>query len=168
MSGLRKAADKLIGLSAFFGSIGLILVVMVILADVIGRFFDAPLLGARDVFEMTMVIVVFGGMALCDRQGGHIAMDLFERYYPPRLNRWIDALSAALGAVLFLAIAWMVYESAKLSVMLNIATNLLDLPKAWFQWCLSGLAVVTAFAMGVRALELALGKEDVRDPAKVL
>ena len=59
MDVLRKLADKLIGLSAFFGSVGLILVVLVILADVIGRFFNAPLLGARDVFEMTMVIVVF-------------------------------------------------------------------------------------------------------------
>ena len=111
---------------------------------------------------MTMVFVVFSGMAVCDRTGGHIAIDVFERHFPDRFNRTIDALSAALGAVVFLAIAWTVYESAKLSIMLNLATNLLDLPKAWFQWAVCALAILTSFGMALRALELGISGRDVR------
>jgi TRAP-type C4-dicarboxylate transport system permease small subunit len=159
---LRNITDRLIGLCAFSAGLGLLTVVAVILADVVGRAFGAPVMGARDVSEMTMVIVVFGGMALCDRSGGHIVMDLFERHYPPAVNRWIDIIAALLGAVIFAAIAWTVWESAGISRMLNLSTNLLNLPKAWFQWALAGFAVVTALALALRALELALGRPDVR------
>ena len=64
--------------------------------------------------------------------------------------------------MIFVFIAWAILESAKLSVMLNLSTNLLRLPKAWFQWGLAGLSIVTAFGMLLRAVELALSGRDVR------
>ena len=164
-SGLRRAADILIGLAAALGAFGLLVEVGVILADVIGRAVGHPLFGAHDLVTMTMVVLVFGGMALCDRTGGHIAVDLFERRFPARMNRIVDVLSALLGAMIFVMIAWAVWESAKLSQMLNLSTNLLLLPKAWFQWALIGFALLTALGMALRAAELALSGRDVRREA---
>ena len=158
----RKLADRLIGLSAAIGALGLIIETGIILTDVVGRALGAPLYGSQDLITMTMVILVFGAMALCDRQGGHISVDLFERYYPPALNRAIDIVSAVIGAVIFLGIAYAVNESAKLSVMLNLSTNLLRLPKAWFQNGLSVFALLTAIGMTLRAVELALSGRDIR------
>lgn len=164
---MRKAADGLIGLSAAIGSLGLIVEVGVILVDVIGRALGAPLYGSQDMITMTMVILVFGGMALCDRKGGHITVDLFERHYPTGMNRLIDIFAALLGAVIFAAIAYAVYESAKFSVMLNLSTNLLRLPKAWFQHALVILALLTALGMALRAVEMALSGRDIRrEPPK--
>ncbi len=164
---LRKLADRLIGLSASIGSIGLLLAVGIILVDVIGRAFGSPLYGSQDLTVTAMVIVVFGAMALCDRNGGHIAVDLFERFYPPAMNRAIDVISALLGAVIFAALAWATWESAKLSVMLNLSTNLLYIPKAWTQWAMIGFCLLTAFGMALRAAELAFRRRDVRrDPRK--
>ena len=111
---------------------------------------------------MTMVILVFGGIAMCDRDGGHIAVDIFEPRYPAWLNRYIDIFAATLGAVIFVFIAWAILESAKLSMMLNLSTNLLRLPKAWFQWGLAGMSIVTAFSMLLRAIELALSRRYIR------
>ena len=159
---LRTWADKLIGLSATIGALGLLVEVAVILTDVIGRAFDYPLYGSQDMITMAMVILVFGGMAMCDRDGGHIAVDIFEPRYPSWLNRFIDIFAAALGAIIFVFIAWAILESAKLSVMLNLSTNLLRLPKAWFQWGLAGLSIVTALGMLLRAVELSLSGRDVR------
>ncbi|MBT8409095.1 MAG: TRAP transporter small permease, partial [Alphaproteobacteria bacterium] len=98
MIAIRNLADRLIGLSATIGAIGLFIEVSVILVDVIGRAFGRPLYGSQDLVTMTMVLVVFGGMALCDRTGGHIAVDIFERRFPDALNRLIDIGSALLGA----------------------------------------------------------------------
>lgn len=159
---MRIWADRLIGLSVAIGSLGLIFEVVLILIDVIGRALGAPLYGSQDLTTMTMVILVFGGMALCDRNGGHISVDLFERYYPARMNRVIDILAALLGAVVFAALAYAVHESAKLSVMLNLSTNLLRLPKAWFQEAMVALSLLTALGMTLRALELALSGRDIR------
>ena len=111
---------------------------------------------------MTMVIVVFGAMALCDRQGGHISVDLFERSYPELMNRVIDILSALLGAVIFLGIAYAVNESAKISTMLNLSTNLLRLPKDLFQNGLSIFALLTSVGMALRAVELPLSGRGIR------
>ena len=159
---LRSWADRLIGLSATIGALGLLVEVAVILTDVTGRAFGNPLYGSHDMITMTMVILVFGGIAMCDRDGGHIAVDIFEPRYPAWLNRYIDIFAATLGAVIFVFIAWAILESAKLSVMLNLSTNLLRLPKAWFQWGLAGMSIVTAFSMLLRAIELALSRRDIR------
>ncbi|WP_425051545.1 TRAP transporter small permease [Psychromarinibacter sp. S121] len=162
MHAIRKLADGLIGLSAILGTLGLLAELVVILIDVIGRAFGAPLYGSQDVTTMAMVILVFGAMALCDRNGGHISVDLLEHRFPNWLNRVFDVAAALIGAVIFAGLAWAVLESAKLSVMLNLSTNLIKLPKAWFQYALSAFAVITALGMLLRAVELTFTGRDVR------
>ena len=150
------------GLSANLGALGLLVEVIVIMIDVVGRFFGSPLYGSQDMVTMGMVVLVFGGMAMCDRDGGHIAVDLLEPRFSPAVNRFIDIISALLGAIIFLFIAYAIYESAKLSIMLNLSTNLLRLPKAWFQWGLCGFSLLTAFGMLLRAIEMTFARHDVR------
>ena len=161
--------DRLIGLSAAIAALALLAEVIVILIDVVGRAFGNPLYGSQDLITSGMVILVFGAMALCDRGGGHIAVDLFERYFPPAMNKAIDVISAALGAVIFVALAWAVWESSKLSVMLNLSTNLLYIPKAWTQWALIAFALLTSVSMALRAIEIASRDIDIRkDPKEAL
>jgi TRAP-type C4-dicarboxylate transport system permease small subunit len=162
LDALRKTADRLIGLSATIGAVALIAVMVAILIDVVGRAMGSPLYGSQDIVTMSMVILVFGGMALCDRQGGHIAVDLLEPRFSPRFNRLIDIVVALMGAVIFGFIAWAVWDSARLSQMLNLSTNLLRWPKAWFQWALAGFSVLAALGLLLRAAELALSGRDVR------
>jgi TRAP-type C4-dicarboxylate transport system permease small subunit len=159
---LRTLVDRLISLSTFTGAVALTVVMGVILADVIGRAFGHPLFGSHDIVTMTMSLIVFGGMALCDYRGGHISVDLLERHFPGALNRIVDIFSAVAGSVIFAGIAWYVYDYSKISVMLNRQTNLLDLPVAWFQWAIAALALVTSLAMLLRAVELVLLGKDVR------
>ena len=165
MERLRRVADVLIASSASIGSLALVVLLAVILVDVVGRAFGAPLYGSLDMVTMTETVLVFGGMALCDRNGGNVAVDLFESRYPAWLNRNIDILSAIAGATIFAGIAYSLYESAKLSVLLNLKTNLIGLPKATFQYIMIGFCIVTAIAMLLRATELAVTGRDVRrDP----
>jgi TRAP-type C4-dicarboxylate transport system permease small subunit len=159
---LRIWADRLIGLSANIGALGLVVEVALILVDVIGRAYGAPLYGSQDLISMSMVILVFGAMSMCDRQGGHIAVDLFEPRFSASMNHIIDILAALLGAVVFAFIAYAIIDSAKLSIMLNLSTNLLRLPKAWFQWGLAGFSIMTSLGMLLRAIEMAITRRDIR------
>lgn len=151
---LNKIADRLISLSALIGGIGLIVEVIVILIDVIGRFFDMPLVGAQDISQMSMIVLVFGAMALCDKTGGHIAVDIFENAFPTWLNRLIDIFSALAGALIFALIAWAIYESSKISQMLHLATNIIYLPKVYFQWAVCAFSMITSLAMLLRGISL--------------
>lgn len=166
MERIRTLADRLIGLSAAIGSTALILIVVVILVDVVGRAFGNPLYGGQDITTMAAVILVFAPMALCDRMGGHISVDLFERYFPDGMNRAIDISVAAIGAVIFATLAWATWASAKLSVMLNLSTNLLYLPKAYFQWAAIAFMLLAALGLALRAVELATTGRDVRTEIK--
>jgi TRAP-type C4-dicarboxylate transport system permease small subunit len=164
LESLRKLADRLIVLSAALGALGLIVEVGVILTDVIGRAFGHPLFGSQDLITMTMVILVFGAMSLCDRIGGHIAVDLFERYYPRWLNRLIDVVAALMGAAIFLGLGWAVAAVVRLNQTFGISsqTNLLNLPIDWFRIALVAFAIITGLAMLLRAAEIALRGHDVR------
>lgn len=157
LAGLGRWTDRLISLSAFIGTAGLLFVVGVILVDVVGRNFGRPLYGAQDMVTMTMVLIVFGGMALCDRLDGHIVVDIFEGYFPEAVNRAIDIASALLGAIIFALIAWTIWNSAQLSQMLNLSTNLLRLPLAWFQYAVVAFSSVTVLALLMRAVLLMAG-----------
>ena len=158
----RKVVDGLIWVSVGLAALGLIFEVIVIVIDVMGRAAGRPLYGSLDLITMGFVIIVFGAMSLCDRRGGHVSVDLFEPFLPPVLNRGINAFSALLGAVIFFALAWAVYDSSRISIMLNLSTNLLELPKAWFQYLLCFFAVTTGLAMLLRSVEISVMNVDVR------
>ena len=162
MKTLRWVVDRLVWFSAGIAALALLFEVIVILIDVVGRAFGRPLFGSLDLVTMAMVVLVFGAMALCDRRGGHVAVDLLQSFFPERLNRYIDALSALLGAIIFVTLAWAVYASSKISLMLNLSTNLLELPKAWFQYALICFAMAAALSMVLRSVELAFFKIEVR------
>ncbi len=166
MGAIRTLADRLIGLSATIGIIGIFAMVAVIVVDVVGRGFGSPLYGSQDIVTMVLVIVVFGGMALCDRQGGHIGVDLLEHRFPDWLNRGLDIGSALIGVVIFAMITLAIWDSAKISQMLNLSTNLLRWPKAWFQWAICGFSIMAALGMALRAVELTFLRRDVRREQK--
>jgi TRAP-type C4-dicarboxylate transport system permease small subunit len=98
-------------------------------------------------------------MALCDRIGGHISVDLLENSMPNWMIRLGDVLSALLGAMIFLGIAWTTWDSAALSRMLNLATNIIALPKVYFQYFMIVASLITAFGMILRAVTLTLGAQ---------
>jgi TRAP-type C4-dicarboxylate transport system permease small subunit len=154
---LRKVADGLTSLATVIAVAALLVEVAIILTDVTGRWFGAPLTGAQDISQMAMVILVFGAMALCDKIGGHVAVDLLESSFPDWLNWLAEIAGAVVGAVIFAGIAWTVYESSKLSQLLSLATNVIFLPKAYFQWALTAFAALTSATMALRAVETALG-----------
>jgi TRAP-type C4-dicarboxylate transport system permease small subunit len=153
---LRRVVDGLTFVATVIAVAALLVEVAIILIDVAGRFFGAPLTGAQDISQMAMVILVFGAMALCDKIGGHVAVDLLENRFPDWLNRLTEIAGALIGAVIFAGIAWTVYESSRLSQLLHLATNVIFLPKAYFQWALCAFAVVTSASMALRAAETAL------------
>lgn len=139
------------------GTLGLVAEVVVILIDVIGRYFGTPLRGAQDLTQMSMLLLVFGGMALCDRIGGHISVDVFEKSFPRWLNALGDIASALIGSIIFAGIAYNMWFSAKMSAMLNQSTNIINLPFYWFKLFIVVSCAIAAFGMILRMFSLMLG-----------
>jgi TRAP-type C4-dicarboxylate transport system permease small subunit len=156
---VNNVVDRLISLSSIIGTLALIFIVLVILIDVVGRLFGTPLTGAQDLSQMTMVIIVFGGMALCDKLGGNIAVDIFEDKFSPRMNHWLDIVGWLIGAAIFVGIAYTMLDAAALAKMLNLSTNTIGIPKAPFQYVLAGFAALTALSMLIRSVAYILSPD---------
>lgn len=151
---LHRAVDGLVTLSAVAGSVALVVIVATVIVDVVGRYFHAPFYGAQDIVQMAAVFVVFGGMAFCERRGGHIQVDLLERAFSDRTNRMLIAIGRLVGAFVFALIAWQMWEASKLARMLNMSTNILSLPRAPFQYAVALLSGVASLGLLARALGL--------------
>ena len=157
MIAIERIVTMIVRAAALLGGVALITLTAVIMLDVVGRLFGAPLYGARDIVQMASVFVVFGGFAYADLKGGHIKVDILAAQFPPTLNRVLLAAGYALGAVAFALIAWQLWVAAGFSAMLGAATNLLSIPRAPFQQAAAVLAGLTAVLMAWRVVTSLVG-----------
>lgn len=168
LSKLNKGADWLIRLSALIGTVGLVVEVAVILVDVIGRFFGSPLRGGQDLTQMGMVIIVFGGMALCDKLNGHVNVDLFENSMPNWMIRASDIASTLIGIAIFAGIAWTTWSSINLMrFQLGVVqkTNIIDLQFDWFKGAIIVLCLITVIGMIFKLIAQVFGPATLEETA---
>lgn len=155
----RRFADLLNTAASVVGGLALASGLLVIFYDVVARAFGHPLKGSPDIVQMSFVLIVFGSVPMCERLGGNVKMDLFEPFFSPRLNRVFDFIGTVIGAVVFVLIAWRMWASAQLSIMLDLATNVLRIPKMPFQMAVVAFCLIVAFSMIVHLAEMIFGKD---------
>jgi TRAP-type C4-dicarboxylate transport system permease small subunit len=161
---LQVWTDHLIRLSAIIASLALVGIVATILFDVAGRnLLGAPLRGTQDLVQVALIIIIFGSVAIVDRQDSNVAVDLFEHQYSPMLNRILTAAGRLTGALIFFGIAWTMVDSAAISSMLNLSTNILNIPKAPFQYIIAGFSVLAGVTMVLRVILILRGHDRVLD-----
>lgn len=152
MSQSLGKAERLIGriarLFALASGVALLwLMLFIVYAEMARYLFGAPLFGAHDVARMSLVVVVFFGLAWGGWTGGHISVDLVGGMVPPRLLRLIDAPVRLLSAVLVAVMGWRAAMEGLDAREFGEATNLVEIP-------LFPFFLVAAFGFAVYALVL--------------
>jgi TRAP-type C4-dicarboxylate transport system permease small subunit len=98
-----KFIDKL---SIVFNKIGLAItlpaITLLITADVFGRKFYKPIVGADEIAGYGLAIMTYAAMSYCWMSDGHISMDLFYTLFKPRLKQIVNALSALIWLIFFI------------------------------------------------------------------
>ncbi|MDX1267903.1 MAG: TRAP transporter small permease, partial [Oceanisphaera sp.] len=135
-----------------------------ILIDVAGRnFLSAPLRGTQNLVQVALIVIIFGSVAMVDRQDANVAVDLLEPQFSPGFNRVLTAVGRLIGALIFFGIAWTMVDSATISRMLNLSTNILNIPKAPFQYVIAAFSVLAGITMVLRVILILLGRDRVLD-----
>lgn len=154
---LQAGLDALVRWLALLSGLCLIFLMGLTVVDVIGRYvFHAPIFGAQDLSELTLILIVFGAMAFCGRTDGHVSVDLFVAVIGPKRMRVADMLTNLAASFILGILSWRAYENAKLSEMLEAASNLLQIPLAPFHLVVSGGAALYALVALVQAITTAL------------
>jgi TRAP-type C4-dicarboxylate transport system permease small subunit len=123
-----------------------------VLFDVLMRYaLRLPFLGAYEMSELAMVLIVFLALPYCAASGGHVAVDVFAPLLErPRL-RWLNASIHAAGAALMAVIAWQATLYALVSGQRGEATNMLRIPKLPFELVAAACAALFAIVLLVQA-----------------
>lgn len=126
----RLSAGLKLALGVMSGSF-LIFLMAVTVVDVVGRYIlNAPLLGAYELSEVSIGIVVAAALPLVTLSDGHIRLNLLDRFLG-RAGVWIrDLVSALMFAVGSGILAWRMVAEYEIAVQLGKATELLGIPRA--------------------------------------
>jgi TRAP-type C4-dicarboxylate transport system permease small subunit len=99
-----------------------------ITADVIGRFFGYPILGAFELSELFMVVVIALGLAYTQSQRGHIAVGIVVDRLSPRTQAVFDCLASSVGIALVSLLLWQTCLHAIASLTAGEFTAALHVP----------------------------------------
>ena len=106
MQAVRKLAERLGSWSEWIGVAGVIVMVGVICADVLGaKLFLLPVPGSTEIVELAQLATIAFAVAATQRHKGHISVEMFYLKMPPRAQALISAVTSCFGLILFLILA---------------------------------------------------------------
>jgi len=104
---LSNILQKLALVLVLLGAVGMMSSMLLGTADVVGtQFLGAPVPGALEITESTMVLIVFGALAYAQMQRAHIRVEILYGHVGPRAKAFIDAVTHAVALVFFALLAW--------------------------------------------------------------
>jgi TRAP-type C4-dicarboxylate transport system permease small subunit len=132
---------------------GVLLVLMVYtVIDVILRYaFNSPFSGSVEFTEFAMAMIVFLAMAYTGWTGGHISVDLLEKALDRPSLRYLPALIAFAGAVLFALIAWL--STRETIATIDQYSNMLIWPHYPFRFIVAFGAAMFAAVLFIQAAQ---------------
>lgn len=153
---MARVIRNLAGVSVVLGSVGLLLSMLLGVADVAGMQLGRPIPGALEFTESTMVLVVFGGVAWAQISRAHIRVELLYFNVGKRMRSLMDIITSLAGIVFFGLLIWQGGTEALYSWRIGEATSgLLNFPLWPARWILvfgSALMVAQLFIDLVRDL----------------
>jgi TRAP-type C4-dicarboxylate transport system permease small subunit len=102
--------------------------------DVVMRYgLRIPFLGAYEMTELAMALIVFLALPFCAATEGHVAVDVLGPWLDRPGWRWLNVLVALAGAALTAVMAWETVRYALDSNSRGDATNMLKIDLFPFQ-----------------------------------
>ena len=123
-----------------------------VLFDVVMRYaLRLPFLGAYEMSELTMVLIVFLALPYCAATGGHVAVDVLSPILDRPGLRGLTAVIHLAGAALMAIIAWQATLYAIGSSQRGEATNMLKIATYPFELVTAASAALFALVLLVHA-----------------
>ena len=111
---IENGLYRISGWLGIFATVALCFMMVITVIDVGGRYlFNSPLFGAYELVGMLLVWAGPLGMALCQKQRGHIQVNLIVDLLPQRIQHFLASLGLLLSFVTYSIITW---QMAKLTI----------------------------------------------------
>ncbi len=122
----NQLLDRTSGGLKFIGALALVCMMMLTVADVIGRFFKHPIFGSVELVGFLAVIVMAAALPYTFKMDSHVGVEIVVRLLSKKTQLWINLLTQTLSLCLFSIIAWQmflyagdIYETGEVSMNLE-------------------------------------------------
>lgn len=160
--------DRILGvgvrLLAYISAIAVFWLMGLTVVAVIMRYvFRSPILGAQDISQLSLVLVIYPALAYCGWTGGHVALDLASTILRARALRWTDTMIRTASALLFLYIAWVTLIRGLDALKYGDASNLIGIPYYPFFFMIAVGSLAYALVLFVHAVQAARGIQETKE-----
>ena len=112
-------------------SIALFFMMALTFADVIMRYlFNSPIVGAIELTEFSMAIVIFLGVVLLTSQEGHVTVDLLDSFIPEKIKSIQKVVINLINLAVMAVISWRLWLKAESAADYGDRTEYLFIPLA--------------------------------------
>ena len=122
----------------------------------------SPVNGDFEIVEAVMPFLIFAFLPICQLHGSHATVDIFSRFFPAVLNRFLIAFWEVAMSLMILLITWRLYEGLMDKYANAETTFLLQFPIWWAffaSFVVASIAsVISVFCAGARILESISGR----------
>ncbi len=132
------------------GTAALVLFVLMALTcvDVVGRYlFNSPLHGGTEMTEIGLAVMVFAAMPVITWRGGHIVVDLLDRFLGSKLVKALSLFAALVMSSSLYFLALRIFELGERSIRRGVVTEFLAMPTGYIVQYIAIMSWATAFGM---------------------
>lgn len=120
------------------GALALFAMVMLTTADVVCRYvLNAPIVGAFEMTEFLILILIFSFIGFTQSENGHISVDLLFNRFPKRVQLVVGIVNLLVCLLLMALIAWMGIMTGLELMEVGEKSSNLGIPKYPFAFFLS-------------------------------
>jgi len=119
--------------------------------DVVGRYvFNHPLQGAYEITELSLAILVFGGLPLVTERQEHVATPLFDNFLRGLARRLKELAVDLTGIVACAVLAWRLWIQAGMTASLHTESQMWHVSIAPFVYFMSVTSAISTLVLLLR------------------
>lgn len=126
-------------------AIVLALIVLIVVANIILRFFDMAIMGVYDLVVILTPVAISLSIAYCAVKDGHVAVGMLVERFPKRVQKIIDFITGSIVIVTLLIATWFLVQNANTMRQNQEVTTTILIPFAPF-------ILIIAVGVGMLAL----------------
>ncbi len=159
---VSKRYYSLASVLAWIGYIALATIILIVFADVCGRyFFHRPIKDAYGLVLLAMYLLGGFGLMYTSVQGGHIAIDLLAGRFPKRVQGTMQRITAFMGFVSWAVLGYCAVVAGWRHATLT--TDTLHIPIRPFQMILGVAAFLCSLVLLVQTFRPIVSREQEKE-----
>jgi TRAP-type C4-dicarboxylate transport system permease small subunit len=128
MDYLANIARRTGGVGTAIGASFLIGLVLLIVANIVYRFFGGVIAGTYELTELMVVVVAASALVYTALEQGHVAINIIVSRFPQRARAIVESITLAIGLGLWALVAWANVGLIREKALDGEATLLLNVP----------------------------------------